>query len=60
MNKGLLFFILGWGLVAVSGLITWWHSRLPEDEKLFLFSVILVALFGAFILGVWLHPYVTR
>lgn len=60
MNQGLLLFVLGWGLVAVSGLITWWHSRLPENQKGYLFSVILVALWGAFLLGAWLYPYITR
>jgi hypothetical protein len=65
MDKTLLFSILGWGFVGLAlacsrvaqEVLT---QKLPANEKWYLFGVFLCALWVAFLLGLYLHPIVTR
>ncbi|MDZ4344241.1 MAG: hypothetical protein U1E51_17615 [Candidatus Binatia bacterium] len=60
MNKSLLLGLIGLGFFLLSGAVTWWNNRLPADQKNSLFAVLLVLLWGVFLLGVYLHPVITR
>jgi hypothetical protein len=60
MNKSHLLWLIGLGLFVLSAAVTWWHHRLPADQKNFLFSILPVVLWGIFLLGVYLQPLITR
>jgi hypothetical protein len=60
MDKGILLSLIGLGLFALAAAVTWWNNRLPADQKNSLFAVLLVLLWGVFLLGVYLHPLITR
>ncbi len=60
IDKSILLWLIGLGFFLLSGGITWWNNRLPADQKNSLFAVLLVMLWGVFLLGVYLHPLITR
>jgi len=60
MHKSHLLWLIGLGLFVLSAAVTWWNNRLPADQKNFLFAVLLVVLWSAFFLGVYLQPLITR
>jgi hypothetical protein len=58
LTKGMILTLVGVFFFAVSMGVTWWINRLPTDQRSMIFSVSLVMSWAAFILGLFLWPYI--